>query len=322
MREDVLRELELAYEQQRMENERTEQQHRDRIASEFPAIAELAAQREGLIRETLRGILQGTDKPDSLPERMAALSARIREALRSSGLPEDYLAPVYRCALCRDTGYVGEPVKEPCACLKKAYLRKIRQRIGLQENQRETFESFNAELFSSVPDPETGLSQREMALTARKVCENFANRWPAGKVRDIILTGKSGLGKTFLLRAIAARLLERDVSVLLISAYEFTRLARKETFGEDGALEELLTADVLLLDDLGSEPLMQNITVEQLFRVVNERQSRNLATVFSTNLNLNEFKNRYTERILSRMSDTRTAAVLFLIGEDIRGGQG
>ena len=75
---------------------------------------------------------------------------------------------------------------------------------------------------------------------------------------------------------------------------------------------------MLMLDDLGSEPLMQNITVEQLFHLVNERQRRGLSTVISTNLTLPELKDRYTERIVSRLNDPKNCQIIVLEGRDLR----
>ena len=119
----------------------------------------------------------------------------------------------------------------------------------------------------------------------------------------------------------AARLIERGHQVLLISAYRFLETARRSYFEADGQLEDLIASPVLMLDDLGSEPMMQNITIEQLFNLINERQRRNLATVISTNLNLAELRNRYTERIASRISDRQQCEFLQLRGRDLRNGR-
>ena len=75
---------------------------------------------------------------------------------------------------------------------------------------------------------------------------------------------------------------------------------------------------VLFLDDLGSEPLMQNVTIEQLFNLINERQARRLSTVISTNLSIKELRTRYTERIASRLTDSRNCLVVTLEGQDVR----
>ena len=74
----------------------------------------------------------------------------------------------------------------------------------------------------------------------------------------------------------------------------------------------------MLLDDLGTEPLIENVTVEELFNLINERQNARKCTVLSTNLTLNEIKTRYTERILSRLRDAHACQTLQFLGRDIR----
>ena len=63
---------------------------------------------------------------------------------------------------------------------------------------------------------------------------------------------------------------------------------------------------------------MENITLEQLFQLMNVRRSRRLAMVFSTNLTMRELKARYTERIASRLLDSGLCRVVPLKGADVR----
>ena len=321
MREDLLNEVFRDLQQQQLLNEETENSRRREIRSAYPGIASLMDRRESLISGTVQGILRGEAAPEDLPARMEQVSAEIREALKENGYPEDYLAPVYTCPLCRDTGFVGDSIRERCSCVNRRYQEKLRRAIGLPENGRETFECFDETLFS--PDRLEGsqFSQREMMVRIRDFCERWADQYPAQQPRDLVLSGQSGLGKTFLLHAMAARLIERGHQVLLISAYRFLETARRSYFEADGQLEDLIASPVLMLDDLGSEPMMQNITIEQLFNLINERQRRSLATVISTNLNLAELRNRYTERIASRISDRQQCEFLQLRGRDLRNGR-
>ena len=128
-----------------------------------------------------------------------------------------------------------------------------------------------------------------------------------------------GLGKTFLMHAMAKRLLDRGLNVLMLSAYRFLDLARKAYFSHDGGeMDTLMETDVLMLDDLGSEPLMENITIVQLFNLINERQTAGRGTVLSTNLTVGELQARYTERIVSRLMDPRQCTLLQFMGSDIR----
>ena len=318
MREDLLMELEAEYEAQRARNEREETARRERIRREFPAIEAKAESREELIFGTIRRILNRTAGAEDLPAQMEQLNRSIGEMLQAAGLPEDYLGPVYRCPVCRDRGYTGDPVREPCECLKKAYQEKLREKIGLGKNTEETFEKFRAEIIPDTPLAGSGITQRQLTLAARDRCEKWADSWPETKKRDILLTGQSGLGKTFLMRAMAARLIERGANVLIVSAYTFLQMARKSHYEAENGVKELMEVPVLMIDDLGSEPMMQNITVEQLFFLINERQRRGLSTVISTNLTLKELRERYTERIASRLNDPQHCEILILEGKDLR----
>ncbi len=322
MREELLRQAEAELENRRMKNEEADRQRTERIRREAPEIAALADERQEMIYGSLRGILAGQKTAEDLPEKMAAVNARIREALRKRGWPENALEPAYGCLKCRDTGYVGEPVKEPCECLLRIYQEKLRAEIGLAGNDRETFENYDETLFPAEPEEGQSLSQRTMNALVRGACERWADSWPNQKPRDMVLSGKSGVGKTFFLHAMATRLISRGCGVLLISAYSFLDIARRCFLDpEDGGMKELIDAEVLMLDDLGSEPLMRNVTIEQLFTLINERQRRNRATVISTNLNEEELRERYTERIISRLTDRGQSEFIPMIGKDIRTGR-
>ena len=321
MREDLLTELENEYAQLRADNERTEEMRKEKIRMEQPRIYELTKERENIVFGTLRNIVNGTaPKADDLPERMEKLNEQIRTLLTENGYPADYLAPVYHCPICKDTGRTGDTIKEPCECLKKAYQKKLRKKIGLSGTHAETFETFDASVFPDEKIPGLDFTQREMMQLCKTVCGKCANEYPEAEYRDLLLTGSTGLGKTFLLRAMAERLIERDINVLIISAYKMLEILRKHYFENDDSADELLDAQVLMIDDLGSEPLMQNITVEQLFNLLNERQGRGLSTVISTNLEMPKFRERYTERVASRLRDSMNCKVLSLMGKDIRTG--
>ena len=318
MREELLNELEQEYTAKRTENERKEAERREIIRTEYPDIYRLTREREELIHGTIRGILNGTAQGEKLPERMEEMNLRIRKLLVQYGLPENYLEPIYDCPVCRDRGYVENPLKEPCQCMKAAYQRILRRSIGLNSGGNESFETFDISRLPDVPVPGRRYTQRTMAVVAKEQCEEWANTYPDSPWTNILLSGKSGLGKTFLMHAMAGRLIERGHNVLIISAYQFIQLARKSYFDGDDSLDELMKVPVLMIDDLGSEPMMKSITVEQLFNLINERQNRNLTTVISSNLTVEEMKERYTERITSRINDPRKCLVLVLEGQDLR----
>ncbi len=319
MRNEILRQLQAEYEQQRMRDEQENARRREEAAARCPGLSELLDARQQMIYQGVRGILGGTEQAENLPKRMEMLNDRIRNALREGGLPEDWLEPVYRCKTCKDTGYVGEPVREMCECLRGAFYRRLYQQVGLDAEEDQSFEKFDLSIFPDKPLPDMPCTQRESMQIIRDMCRDYAEKYPHAETQDLLLMGQSGLGKTFLMHAMAKRLLERGFNVLLVSAYRFLDTARKAYFGGDTeAMDSLMTTDVLLLDDLGSEPLMENITIVQLFNLINERRSAGRGTVYSTNLNERELRQRYTERIASRLTDKRHCDLLLFHGDDIR----
>ena len=81
------------------------------------------------------------------------------------------------------------------------------------------------------------------------------------------------------------------------------------------AHQNIFDCDLLIIDDLGTE-LSNAFTVSQLFLCVNERILREKSTIISTNLNLVELRDLYSERTFSRISNNYNIIKLF--GDDIR----
>ena len=320
MRNTILRELQAEYEQTRMRSALEEDRRRREVAAACPEIAQLMDERENMIFAGVRSILGGMGSAEDMTSRMDIINKRIAALLRQHGFAADYLDPVYRCRKCRDTGYCGEPVKELCDCLRGAFYSRLYRQVGLSERGEQSFESFDANVFSDKPMEGQGFSQRQLMSIYRDECQAWADQYPKASTSDLLLTGQSGLGKTFLMHAMAKRLLDRGFNVLLVSAYRFLDIARKAYFtgGHTDEMDSLMDTDVLMIDDLGSEPLMENITIVQLFNLINERQIRGKGTVFSTNLNNRELRERYTERITSRLLDSRQCKQLIFMGDDVR----
>ncbi|MCI9000275.1 MAG: ATP-binding protein [Clostridia bacterium] len=81
----------------------------------------------------------------------------------------------------------------------------------------------------------------------------------------------------------------------------------------------ILTVDLLIIDDLGTESL-NSMKFTELFNVINTRllhQNNHITkTIISTNLNLQDLRAKYDERIFSRFVGAYNICRFF--GEDIR----
>jgi len=323
-RENVTREALSALEAQRAENLMEEKRRRAEAEEKSPVVRELLAKRQRLFFSGMRGAFASPKQSEEISRNMQAqietINVQLRAALEACHLPQDYLQPVYRCALCRDTGYVGEPIHEQCACLKRAVMNRLYQSEGLQGLERENFASFDESIFPDTQIEGRKSSQRGYINKIRRRCEEYADGFKAEEGKGLLLCGKSGLGKTFLMNCVAQRVLERGFSVVVISAYKLIETMRNYQFSEAGAeqVQDILTCDLLCIDDLGSEPMLRGITVSSLYHIINERRNANRAIVVTTNCTPEQLDATYDQRIGARLYDTSRMQIFEFIGEDVR----
>ena len=323
-RENVTREALSDLEAQRAQNLMEEKRRKADAAQKSPAVAELLERRQRLFTSGIRSAFSAPKDAKSISENMQreveAINLSLRAELEKCGLPADYLQPVCRCALCRDTGYVGEPIREMCVCLKRSVMNKLYQNEGLQGLERENFAAFDESIFPDEIIEGRKNSQRGYIRRIREIGEDYANSFTAGAGRGLLLSGKSGLGKTFLMHCIAQRVLERGYSVVVVSAYKLMEIMRAYQFNGEGAeqVQDLLSCDLLCIDDLGSEPMLRSVTVSSLYHIINERRNANRAIVVTTNCDSDDLYEKYDDRIAARLTDPGRMGVIPFVGQDVR----
>jgi len=322
-RENVTREALSALEAQRAQNLTEEKRRREEVEKASPDTARLLEKRQQVFFGGMRGAFASPANAAEISVKMKSemehINSDIRAALVRTGFPEDYLQPVYRCSLCRDTGYVGEPVHEQCQCLRRAVMNRLYQAEGLQGLERENFTAFNEEIFPDTPIEGRKTSQRAFIRRCREYCEGYADTFGAEEGKGLLLCGKSGLGKTFLMNCVAQRVLERGYSVVVVSAYRLIEAMRRYQFGEEGLeqVQDMLTCDLLCIDDLGSEPMLRGITVSSLYHIINERRNANRAIVVTTNCDSDQLYEKYDDRIGARLTDPSRMKVIPFVGVDV-----
>ena len=121
--------------------------------------------------------------------------------------------------------------------------------------------------------------------------------------------------------AIAARAIERGIDALRLTAYRMTEEVMNGFSENTSPLPRFTQVPLLVLDDLGTEPMIPNVTQESLFSVVDQRNTSRLATVYISNLNADELTERYGERIASRITDGSITKAIRFGGESLRGIQ-
>lgn len=324
-RSDIIRSLTEEYARLRERNLREHDRRLSEIERQDPRIAEIARESVALFMKQGRIAFARPDEAEQIKKdtlkKAASLRAEQEKRLLALGLPADYLDPIYTCKNCRDTGYAGEPIREMCPCMEKKLIDRLYDSARERGTAEQKFELFSDSVF---PDDELvdGVNtQKRIALRAKRMCKEYAETYPDTDTLNILLTGNTGLGKTFLLHCIENRLLDRGFSPICVTAYRLFETMRGAHFSDAEKrqeFDELIHCGILLIDDLGTEPIMQNITREYLFTLLNERMTQRRHTVIATNLSILELKELYGERVFSRLLDTVNVTPAQLKGKDLR----
>lgn len=299
-------ELKQFYSDLREQNRRMLEQRIAECEKKSPRFRSLANER-GLVLQQLADRKMTAAAAKS---RIGAIRADRQRLLTSLGLPGNYLDPIYTCPLCHDTGEVGETGKVLCSCALKRLQTDLY--AGARINDRETFAAFRTDLYADE-------TERKQAIKACKYIQDYATELPHAKKPNLILLGDSGRGKSFFGNAIAYDAIQRGIRARKVTAYRLIHevLDHIGKSGDD-PLSAYISYPFLVIDDLGTEPMIPNITLETLFCIVNERLASALPTVYISNLPAEELSKVYDERTITRLFDKTASTVLLLRGENLR----
>ena len=212
-----------------------------------------------------------------------------------------------------------------CACLKELCAQEQMSALTalLNLTDEQDFDRLRLDVYSDQPWQGRNRSPRENMSRVVQVCEGYARQFPRYPLKNLLLSGGTGLGKTFLSGCIAREVASRGYSVVydtainLFAAFEtrrFTRDAGEERQARD-VTRRYLGCDLLILDDLGSE-LTTPLSQSTLYEVVNSRLQGERHTIISTNLSQEDIAARYTPQLVSRVGGLYQELTFY--GDDLR----
>lgn len=304
------------YEQVRERNRKILSDRRDEVYQAIPELEELERSVGSISVAHAKSLLFGEeDALEKLRASLSEIAGRRSSLLSAADFPADYLEPVYDCPDCRDSGYVERPdgSKEKCHCFR-------RQEIALLYEQSNIQDMISRENFSTLSYSYYEGEDLEHFTRAVKICKDFVQNF-IQDYQNLFFYGTVGTGKSFLSGCVAEQLLRQGHSVIYFSASSlFDTLAKyafqsKEKESLSGFYQDLYNCELLIIDDLGTEVTNAFVT-SQLFACLNERNLRKRSSIISTNLSLEELRDRYSDRIFSRI--TSNYSLCKLTGPDIR----
>ncbi len=262
-----------------------------------------------------RAVVRGGDvraEIEKLQSRARELNAEYDRLLAENGFSRKDVTPQYSCEKCHDTGFADGKL---CGCFQQLQRSLAYQKLSMSVPlEKCTFDSFSLDYYRG--DDRT---YRQMENILR-VCRSYADGFRANS-SSLLFRGGTGLGKTHLSLAIAGAALEKGFGVIYGSAQRFASALEKERFDRrepeslDGTQAQLLSCDLLILDDLGTEFPSAYVNAA-LYDVINSRMLAGKPTIISTNLSMKELEERYSERFASRIAGYY--GMLEFLGGDVR----
>lgn len=238
--------------------------------------------------------------------------------LAASGRSPQALEPKFTCPLCQDTGVAQG---KTCQCVRREMQRLRREEIEAMSSLSVTsFDTMKLDYYPNTRDPQTGRSVRQYMAELLADLQDYAAAFDLDS-ENLMFTGNAGLGKTHAALAVAGAALDKGYDVIYISSPDFFSRVETLHFGSDPAgekdalLETVTGADLLILDDLGTE-FNSSFVISTLYSLLNDRLGRRRPTILTTNITDGALLEKlYTEKVASRIS----AFVPYrFLGDDIR----
>ena len=311
------------YDQKRLESTKEQMRRQEHIYKTIPAIAQIDAQMSSIGVKLAKAAFDPKANTSELITEFERenqnLIKKKQELLISNNYAPDYLELQYDCNLCNDTGYIGT---QQCTCLNQSLINVAYEQSNLKHILAyENFDTFDFNYYSKETDEKFGRSPHQNMQNLYRFCVHFVHKFNSS-FQNILFHGNTGLGKTFLCNCIAKDLLDQGKTVLYLPAVQLFQLFETARFHREDMeesskemLSTLLTVELLIIDDLGTE-FITSFTGPELFNTLNTRVLNQKPTIISTNLSLEELKEQYSDRIVSRIIGNYE--VLPVFGQDIR----
>ena len=221
-----------------------------------------------------------------------------KKILEKLNLCENDFKPSFDCNACKDTGFVNGL---PCRCFKDKWSRYTVENLGISPSPKISFSADSAEKTEKL---------KKLYVLMKKYVKNF----PHTNTHNFLFIGPTGCGKTYLSSIMASEIADRGYSSLFVTATELNQMFLKMHLTKYSERPDYMGAligyDFLVIDDLGTENVYNNVTCECFLTLISERLAKNKHTVITTNLDNDEIGARYGDRFFSRITEKRRSAVI------------
>lgn len=330
MANEALNSLLKEYERKKINAELSAEDRKAKIYKQIPKLKQIDDEISQYAISATKNILnKSSTSLTDFSNKLNMLKKQKEDILKENNIDFTYLKPHYECPVCQDTGYIQQNnyKTEMCNCLKQKLLNISFNKSNISNLDKENFSNFNELIFSdtiNIDKYKFNVSPRDNIKIIKDKALEFIETFDIPNNKNLLFTGNTGLGKTFMSNCIAYEILKKGKTVLYQTApvlleniIDYKLSSKKEN--SENINKSVLDVDLLIIDDLGTESL-NSMKLSELFNIINSRilnlNNKITKTIISTNLNINEIFNRYEERIGSRIAGYYD--IYYFFGDDIR----
>ena len=232
---------------------------------------------------------------NKIKERNHLLTQRKKELLIQNGFSKDFLDIKYSCKKCNDSGFVDAM---PCECLVEV-ISSLEAKKEICSGEPNLFDTFDLKHY---PETLNNNPCRSIMNGIYENCKKYSENFSPSSI-NLLLSGGTGVGKTHISLAIAKTVQQKGFNVVYMSAPDLFTSLEKQRFNQETpeqSIENILSCDLLVIDDLGAE-FTTSFTVSALYNIVNTRILDEKPTIITANFAPSEISQRYSNRIASRL---------------------
>ena len=253
-----------------------------------------------------------SSKTKEIESKIADLKNKRSKYQKEHNVDDSYREVEYTCEKCKDTGYVDG---KKCSCFLQKEIELFDSISHFKEYIKEdNFDNLDTSLYNQKIDNSVNMPySKYMSNVIMHMKDGIRTIEEAPY--NLMLIGPTGTGKTFLARCVGAEMIKKNKSVLYLNVNEYLNSLKPDYTGV--VLEPYAIAcDMLILDDLGTE-YSTEFTKSKLNYITDKRINDKKSTIITTNLMLDELRNRYLDSMFSRINHVYTRC--YLAGDDLRG---
>lgn len=324
MYNSILKEITLEYDRLRTNEEKKQIIRKRQVYEKVPAIKKIDEEIFKVGLDMSKSIIGNPSNAENnakkAKEQIEKLRMEKAYLMTESNIPLDYMDLKYNCEKCKDKGYLDSG--DQCLCLRQKLVSRAYEMSNLDSVlSRENFQTFDIKIFSEEEFEDEVMNPKENMKDILGIAESFIDNFDEKNGDNLLFYGTTGLGKTFLSNCIAKSLLDKNKIVIYQTAFTILDILERRRFGKgDRKLDNyqydlLLEADLLIVDDLGTE-VSNAFTTSEIFNIINTRIIRDKKTIISSNLTPKEISDTYTDRVFSRV--LQNFIPLKFYGKDLR----